>query len=138
MYRWYVINTYSGHENKVKHNLEHRVSRRLNPRRPRPPSPPGPDVLALTLPPIVAPPSSFIVLQPLHLGMSASRPRHRYVVVSSWPCRPACWSAPLAGDGVAGGGAVRAAVGHHQRPEAGEVLGRGVVARLAEQGAMMP
>ncbi|HXV05636.1 MAG TPA: transcription termination/antitermination NusG family protein, partial [Solirubrobacterales bacterium] len=24
MYRWYVINTYSGHENKVKHNLEHR------------------------------------------------------------------------------------------------------------------
>ena len=26
MYRWYVINTYSGHENKVKHNLEHRVS----------------------------------------------------------------------------------------------------------------
>ena len=25
MYRWYVINTYSGHENKVKHNLEHRV-----------------------------------------------------------------------------------------------------------------
>ena len=26
MFRWYVINTYSGHENKVKHNLEHRVS----------------------------------------------------------------------------------------------------------------
>ena len=26
MYRWYVINTYSGHENKVKQNLEHRVS----------------------------------------------------------------------------------------------------------------
>ena len=25
MYRWYVINTYSGHENKVKHNLEHRI-----------------------------------------------------------------------------------------------------------------
>ena len=25
MYRWYVINTYSGHENKVKANLEHRV-----------------------------------------------------------------------------------------------------------------
>jgi transcriptional antiterminator NusG len=25
MYRWYVINTYSGHENKVKQNLEHRV-----------------------------------------------------------------------------------------------------------------
>src|SRR5204863_6091913 len=25
MYRWFVINTYSGHENKVKHNLEHRV-----------------------------------------------------------------------------------------------------------------
>jgi transcription termination/antitermination protein NusG len=25
MYRWYVINTYSGHENKVKNNLEHRV-----------------------------------------------------------------------------------------------------------------
>jgi transcription termination/antitermination protein NusG len=24
--RWYVINTYSGHENKVKANLEHRVS----------------------------------------------------------------------------------------------------------------
>ncbi len=26
MFRWYVVNTYSGHENKVKHNLEHRVS----------------------------------------------------------------------------------------------------------------
>ena len=25
MFRWYVINTYSGHENKVKSNLEHRV-----------------------------------------------------------------------------------------------------------------
>jgi transcription termination/antitermination protein NusG len=25
MFRWYVINTYSGHENKVKQNLEHRV-----------------------------------------------------------------------------------------------------------------
>ena len=25
MYRWYVGNTYSGHENKVKQNLEHRV-----------------------------------------------------------------------------------------------------------------
>jgi transcriptional antiterminator NusG len=25
VFRWYVINTYSGHENKVKHNLEHRV-----------------------------------------------------------------------------------------------------------------
>jgi transcriptional antiterminator NusG len=25
MYRWYVINTYSGHENKVKQNLEHRL-----------------------------------------------------------------------------------------------------------------
>ena len=25
MFRWDVINTYSGHENKVKHNLEHRV-----------------------------------------------------------------------------------------------------------------
>src|SRR3989440_8358155 len=24
MFRWYVINTYSGHENKVKTNLEHR------------------------------------------------------------------------------------------------------------------
>ena len=24
-FRWYVINTYSGHENKVKQNLEHRV-----------------------------------------------------------------------------------------------------------------
>ena len=26
MFRWYVINTYSGHENKVKQNLEHRAS----------------------------------------------------------------------------------------------------------------
>src|SRR3954451_3345732 len=26
MYRWYVVNTYSGHENKVKTNLEHRAS----------------------------------------------------------------------------------------------------------------
>ncbi len=26
MFRWYVINTYSGHEKKVKQNLEHRVS----------------------------------------------------------------------------------------------------------------
>ncbi len=26
MFRWYVVNTYSGHENKVKQNLEHRVS----------------------------------------------------------------------------------------------------------------
>ncbi|MGI8413056.1 MAG: transcription termination/antitermination protein NusG [Solirubrobacteraceae bacterium] len=25
MFRWYVVNTYSGHEKKVKHNLEHRV-----------------------------------------------------------------------------------------------------------------
>ena len=25
MYRWYVVNSYSGHENKVKQNLEHRV-----------------------------------------------------------------------------------------------------------------
>lgn len=25
MFRWYVINTYSGHENKVKTNLEHRL-----------------------------------------------------------------------------------------------------------------
>ena len=25
LFRWYVINTYSGHENKVKHNIEHRV-----------------------------------------------------------------------------------------------------------------
>ncbi len=29
MFRWYVINTYSGHENKVKHNLEHRVDTML-------------------------------------------------------------------------------------------------------------
>src|SRR3954469_11262327 len=26
MYRWYVVNTYSGHENKVKQNMEHRAS----------------------------------------------------------------------------------------------------------------
>ena len=26
MFRWFVINTYSGHENKVKHNIEHRVA----------------------------------------------------------------------------------------------------------------
>src|SRR6185295_19721102 len=25
MFRWYAVNTYSGHENKVKQNLEHRV-----------------------------------------------------------------------------------------------------------------
>lgn len=25
MYRWYVINTYSGHENKVRQKLEHRI-----------------------------------------------------------------------------------------------------------------
>lgn len=25
MFSWYAINTYSGHENKVKHNLEHRI-----------------------------------------------------------------------------------------------------------------
>jgi transcription termination/antitermination protein NusG len=25
LFRWYVINTYSGHENKVKANLEHRI-----------------------------------------------------------------------------------------------------------------
>ena len=25
MFRWYVVNTYSGHENKVKQNLEHRA-----------------------------------------------------------------------------------------------------------------
>src|ERR1700690_4531993 len=25
MFRWYVINTYSGHENKVKATLEHRI-----------------------------------------------------------------------------------------------------------------
>ena len=25
MFNWYVINTYSGHENKVKANLEHRI-----------------------------------------------------------------------------------------------------------------
>ena len=32
MFRWYVVNTYSGHENKVKQNLEHRASS-LNQRR---------------------------------------------------------------------------------------------------------
>src|SRR6201995_5841296 len=26
MYRWYVVNTYSGHENKVKQDLEHRAT----------------------------------------------------------------------------------------------------------------
>jgi len=26
MFRWYVVNTFSGHENKVKHNLEHRAT----------------------------------------------------------------------------------------------------------------
>ena len=26
MFRWYAVNTYSGHENKVKQNLEHRVT----------------------------------------------------------------------------------------------------------------
>jgi transcriptional antiterminator NusG len=26
LFRWYVINTYSGHENKVKNNIEHRVA----------------------------------------------------------------------------------------------------------------
>ncbi len=26
MFRWYVVNTYSGHENKVKQNLEHRAT----------------------------------------------------------------------------------------------------------------
>ena len=25
MFKWYAINTYSGHENKVKTNLEHRI-----------------------------------------------------------------------------------------------------------------
>src|SRR5512136_2401014 len=25
MFKWYVVNTYSGHENKVKANLEHRI-----------------------------------------------------------------------------------------------------------------
>ncbi len=25
MFKWYVVNTYSGHENKVKENLEHRI-----------------------------------------------------------------------------------------------------------------
>src|ERR1700755_734004 len=28
MFRWYVVNTYSGHENKVKANLEHRIASR--------------------------------------------------------------------------------------------------------------
>jgi len=32
VFRWYVINTYSGHENKVKQNLEHRAES-LNQRR---------------------------------------------------------------------------------------------------------
>ena len=32
MFRWYVVNTYSGHENKVKQNLEHRAQS-LNQRR---------------------------------------------------------------------------------------------------------
>jgi transcription termination/antitermination protein NusG len=32
MFRWYAINTYSGHENKVKQNLEHRAQS-LNQRR---------------------------------------------------------------------------------------------------------
>jgi transcriptional antiterminator NusG len=35
MFRWYVINTYSGHENKVKHNLEHRVQTMSQSRRVR-------------------------------------------------------------------------------------------------------
>ncbi len=26
MFRWYALNTYSGHESKVKHNLEHRIA----------------------------------------------------------------------------------------------------------------
>ena len=26
MFRWYVVNTYSGHENKVKSNIEHRAA----------------------------------------------------------------------------------------------------------------
>ena len=25
MFRWYVVNTYTGHEHKVKANLEHRI-----------------------------------------------------------------------------------------------------------------
>ena len=37
MFRWFVINTYSGHENKVKHNLEHRVETMSQ----QGPSPPG-------------------------------------------------------------------------------------------------
>ena len=32
MFRWYAVNTYSGHENKVKQNLEHRAQS-LNQRR---------------------------------------------------------------------------------------------------------
>src|SRR6201988_3442815 len=28
MFRWYVINTYSGHENKGKTNLQHRIESR--------------------------------------------------------------------------------------------------------------
>src|SRR6266566_5294842 len=33
MFQWYVINTYSGHENKVKKNLEHRIdSMKMHPR----------------------------------------------------------------------------------------------------------
>jgi transcriptional antiterminator NusG len=35
MFRWYVINTYSGHENKVKNNLEHRVQTMSQARRVR-------------------------------------------------------------------------------------------------------
>lgn len=35
MFRWYVINTYSGHENKVKKNLEHRVETMSQARRVR-------------------------------------------------------------------------------------------------------
>src|SRR5256886_17154712 len=33
MFRWYVINTYSGHENKVKANLEHRIDSMGQPHR---------------------------------------------------------------------------------------------------------
>ena len=35
MFRWYVINTYSGHEKKVKNNLEHRVQTMSQARRVR-------------------------------------------------------------------------------------------------------
>ncbi len=35
MFRWYVINTYSGHEKKVKQNLEHRVETMSQDRRVR-------------------------------------------------------------------------------------------------------